>query len=350
MISILEVLNPKLKSENPQSTNILTMAKNIPKIADRPKERKPNKPLSFDFNFTSLTQSEQFKFVAGVLFMLVAAFMFISFFSHLFTGNTDQSEIDAALANAPKTKKTANPFGLYGAKLSHLLIFELFGWSAFLLIPILFVSGFKMSFKRELIPLERLTWQALFYMFWFSCFFGFFVFMLDAQATLSNVCGGIGYFINQSLYGVIGWASILVIMFVLVVFFVYYYGIDSVSKLSDKLNSQTVLQEADNDDEEEVLVEKDIANAKNIQRVRQDLQTTPIIEEELEDLTIDHVDNHDEENIRPYLPPVVSTPTNKGAKGEISLTIENAEDIPETIEEEDAPIILDEKDAVNESY
>ncbi|MEA5459944.1 DNA translocase FtsK 4TM domain-containing protein [Arcicella sp. LKC2W] len=325
------------------------MAKNIPKIADRPKERKPNKQLSFDFNFKSLTQNEQFKFVVGVLFMLVAAFMLISFFSHLFTGNADQSEIDAALAHTQKNKKTANPFGLYGAKLSHLLIFELFGWSAFLLIPILFVSGFKMSFKRELIPLENLTWQALFYTFWFSCFFGFFVFMLDAQATLSNVCGGIGYFINQSLYGVIGWASILVIMFVLIVFVVYYYGIDSVSKLSDKLNSQTVLQEAD-DEEEEVLVEKDIANAKNIQRVRQDLQAPPIIEEELEDLTIDHVDNHDEENIRPYLPPVVTTPTptTKSPKGEISLTIENVEDIPETIEEEETPIVLDEKDAVNE--
>jgi S-DNA-T family DNA segregation ATPase FtsK/SpoIIIE len=349
MISILEVLNPKLKSENPQSTNILTMAKNISKIADRPKERKPNKQLSFDFNFKNLTQNEQFKFIVGVLFMLVAAFMLISFFSHLFTGNTDQSEIDAALANAPKPKKTANPFGLYGAKLSHLLIFELFGWSAFLLIPILFVSGFKMSFKRELIPLENLTWQALFYMFWFSCFFGFFVFMLDAQATLSNVCGGIGYFINQSLYGVIGWASILVIMFVLIVFCVYYYGIDSVSKLSDKLSSSTVLQEADEEEEQEETVEKDIANAKNIQRVRQDFQAPPIVEEELEDLTIDHVDNHDEENIRPYLPPVVATPTTKSPKGEISLTIENADDIPETIEEEDeTPVVLDEKDTVNE--
>ena len=149
------------------------MAKNIPKNPDRPKERKPGKQFSFDFNIKNFSQSEQFKFVIGVLFMLVAIFLLISFLSHLFTGETDQSEVVNVV---PKDKKMANPFGLYGAKLAHLLIFELFGWAAFLLIPVIFVAGYKLSFKKELIALENLTWQSLFYIFWFSCFFGFFVF------------------------------------------------------------------------------------------------------------------------------------------------------------------------------
>jgi DNA segregation ATPase FtsK/SpoIIIE, S-DNA-T family len=239
------------------------MAKNIPKNPDRPKERKPDKQFSLDFNFKNFSQSEQFKFVVGVLFILVSAFLLFSFLSHLFTGEADQSEITNSIV---KVKKTANPFGLYGAKLAHFLIFELFGWSAFLLIPILFVAGYKLSFKKELLPLENITWQSLFYMFWFSCFCGFFVYMLDAQATLSNVCGGIGYFINQTLYGVIGWASILVIMFVLIVFFVYFYGIDSMGKLADKLNAN----ESDNyqeelEEEESALVNDDISKSKNIQ-------------------------------------------------------------------------------------
>ncbi|MES2517652.1 MAG: DNA translocase FtsK 4TM domain-containing protein [Bacteroidota bacterium] len=325
------------------------MAQNIPKNPDRPKERKQTKQLSFNFNFKSLSQNEQFKFVAGILFILVAVFLLFAFFSHLFTGDADQSEIDTLSGAISKTKKTANPFGLYGAKLAHFLIFELFGWSAFLLIPVLFVSGFKLAFKRELIELENLTWQSLFYMFWFSGFFGFFVYMLDAQASLSNVCGGIGYYINQTLYGVIGWASILVILFVLIVFFVYYYGIDSVSKLSEKLSNN----ESGNYDEETIPQEnienEVVTSSKNVSRVKPVVQ--PLAEEELEDLTIDREDNFDEENIRPYLPPVVTPtpPITKTSKGEVSLTIENAVDIPDIIEEDDdVPIVLSEKDAINE--
>ena len=322
------------------------MAKNIAKNPDRPKERKLDKQFSFDFNVKHFSQSDQFRFVVGSLFILVSIFLMFSFFSHLFTGEADQSELTNTVS---KIKKTANPFGLYGAKLAHFLIFELFGWAAFLLIPVLFVAGYKLSFKRELLALEDLTWQSLFYLFWFSCFFGFFVFMLDAEATLSNVCGGIGYFINQTLYGLIGWASILVILFVLIVFFVYYYGIDTMDKLTDQLNANQsrTYEEEEEEKEEVVVVKNDLSKSKNIQRVREDL---PVInEEELEDLTIDHTDNHDEENFRPYLPPVTSTPINKKVeKSEISLVIENIEDIPEHIEEEEEPVVLSESDAVNE--
>ena len=322
------------------------MAKNIAKNPDRPKERKLDKQFSFDFNINHFSQSDQFRFVIGSLFILVSIFLMFSFFSHLFTGEADQSELTNTVS---KVKKTANPFGLYGAKLAHFLIFELFGWAAFLLIPVLFVAGYKLSFKRELLALENLTWQSLFYLFWFSCFFGFFVFMLDAEATLSNVCGGIGYFINQTLYGLIGWASILVILFVLIVFFVYYYGIDTMDKLTDQLNSNQsrTYEEEEEEKEEVVVVKNDISKSKNVQRVREDL---PVInEEELEDLTIDHTDNYDEEIFRPYLPPITSTPINKKVeKSEISLVIENVEDIPEHIEEEEEPVVLSESDAVNE--
>lgn len=325
------------------------MAKNIPKNPDRPKERKQGKQFSLDFNFKNFSQSEQFKFIAGILFMFVAIFLFISFFSHLFTGEADQSEVTNT---AVKIKKTANPFGFYGAKLAHLLIFELFGWAAFLLIPVIFVSGYKLTFKKELMELENLTWQSLFYLFWFSCFFGFFVFMLDAEATLSNVCGGIGYFINQTLYSVIGWASILVIMFVLIIFFVYYYGIDSMGKLAGKLNTnESGTYEEEVQAEEKPVVENNHdSSSKNILRVPEVLKEVNENEEELEDLTIDHVDNFDEENFRPYLPPVITTPVNKKPeKGEISLVIENVDDIPERIEdEEEEPIVLSESDAVNE--
>jgi DNA segregation ATPase FtsK/SpoIIIE, S-DNA-T family len=103
------MFNQQSKLPNPKSRKSLLMATNIPKNPDRTRERKPNKQLSFNFNFKAFSQSEQFKFIVGILFMLITVFLFVAFLSHLFTGNADQSEI----ANLnPKDKKTANPFGL----------------------------------------------------------------------------------------------------------------------------------------------------------------------------------------------------------------------------------------------
>lgn len=339
------------------------MARNIPKNPDRPKERKSEPQLSFNFNnIKNLSQNEQFKFIAGILFMLVAVFMFFAFASHLFTGEADQSEVEVVPLTGDITKKhPQNPFGLYGAKLAHLLMFRLFGWASFLLIPILLGAGYKLAFKKEVFPLEKLTWQALFYMFWLSAFLGFFVFMLDAQNNWSSFCGGFGFYLNDYLYGIIGWASILVILFVLVVFVVYYYGVDSFNTLAERLSGPTTHDGHEesqmntpqtNIDEEES--SQNIANARNIQRVREDLQTTS--NDLQDDLVISREDNHDEENIRPYLPPVVTEtplrteprviekPAPKPVNEPLELIINEVKPL-EIIEEEEEVVKVDTTDA-----
>jgi S-DNA-T family DNA segregation ATPase FtsK/SpoIIIE len=337
------------------------MARNIPKNPDRPKERKSEPQLSFNFNnIKNLSQNEQFKFIAGILFMLVAVFMFFAFASHLFTGEADQSEVEVVPPTGDITKKhPQNPFGLYGAKLAHLLMFRLFGWASFLLIPILLGAGYKLAFKKEVFPLEKLTWQALFYMFWLSAFLGFFVFMLDAQNNWSSFCGGFGFYLNDYLYGIIGWASILVILFVLVVFVVYYYGVDSFNTLAERLSgpltddgdTQTNIPQTNIDEEEST---QNIANARNIQRVREDLQTTS--NDLQDDLVISREDNHDEENIRPYLPPIVTEtplrteprvvekPIPKPVNEPLELIINEVKSL-EIIEEEEEVIKVDTTDA-----
>lgn len=326
------------------------MARNIPKNPERTnKERKPSSQFSFDFNIKKFGQSSQFQFILGLLLMLLGVFMLFSFSSYLFTGKEDQSEVETLqIAGDAIKKKAQNPFGLYGAKLAHLLLFRLFGVSAFLIIPILIVSGFKFSFKRELIPLEKLTWQALFYMLWLSLFFGFFIYMLDAEENWSSLCGGIGYYLNEYMYDVIGWASILVIVFILTVFVVYYYEVDT-STLFVSPPDEIAGEEEESDKPED-----NIAEAKNIKRVRENLELLALDNED--DLDIHREDNSDEENIRPYLPPIVETAPpvvqnakSNAVKGPISLTIENVEDIPESIEEvEDEPLLLDVNEDAND--
>ena len=326
------------------------MARNIPKNPERTnKERKPSSQFSFDFNIKKFGQSSQFHFVLGLLLMLLGVFMLFSFTSYLFTGKEDQSEVETLqIAGDAIKKKAQNPFGLYGAKLAHLLLFRLFGVSAFLIIPILIVSGFKFSFKRELFPLEKLTWQALFYMLWLSLFFGFFIYMLDAEENWSSLCGGIGYYLNEYMYDIIGWASILVIIFILTVFVVYYYEVDT-STLFVSPPDERVGEEEEDDKPED-----NIAEAKNIKRVRENLELLALDNED--DLDIQREDNSDEENIRPYLPPIVEAAPpviqnakSNAVKGPVSLTIENVEDIPESIDEvEDEPILLDVNEDAND--
>ncbi|MEA5406005.1 DNA translocase FtsK [Arcicella sp. DC2W] len=317
------------------------MARNIPKNTEKTKERNPSQPISFDFNIKKILQSEQLHFVLGILFILLGIFMFFSFSSHLFTGDADQSEVEDELQSSiePLKKQPKNPFGLYGAKLAHLLLFRLFGWSAFLLVPILLIAGYKLSFKKEILPLEKLTWQSLFYMIWLSTFLGFFVFMLEAEEKWSNLCGGIGYFINEYLYGFIGWASFFVISFVLIVFVVYYYKVDTSSFATNETEEDVALATPESETAEE-----NIAEAKNIKRVRANFETILAEEEPEEELAIDREDNFDEANIRPFLPPIVETPSaksNNSNKGAVALTIENSDDIPEVIEdfEDDAPML-----------
>lgn len=235
------------------------MAKNIIRNTDRSKEQKPSSLSSLfntkiDFNYNNLAQNERFQFVIGVLLMLFALFMFIAFASHLFTGNADQSEVATDITSLEETsKKTKNFFGVFGAKLADFLMFRLFGWAAFLLVPVSFITGFKVSFKKELFPLEDLTWQVIFYLFWISSFLGFFVFMFDSFSSLGSVCGGIGYYLNEFLYKIIGWASILIIIFAFLTFVVSYYKIDLVEYFTGSMNVKDY--EGTEELEEEPLVE-----------------------------------------------------------------------------------------------
>ncbi len=330
------------------------MAKNIPRNPEVRKERQASS-RQLNFDFAKLSSSERLRFVLGGLFILISIFLFFSFLSHIFTGKADQSEIltDAAIEEAGK--KTKNFLGVFGAKVSDLFMLRLFGWSSFLLVPVSFVAGYKLLFKKELLPLNDITWQAVFYLFWLSSFFGFFVLMFNTADSMSSFCGGIGYFINDYLYQRVGWFSIFIILFALGIFVVYFYGINSIDALLERLNWG-------NPDQYEEELE-----TENMSRVREDLanvsanfkpkpSTTSMNEDDddliLDDIKIDYEDNPDEANIRPILPPVISTPTissKNNDKKEVSLIIENVDDVPESIEdEEEEELVLSENDSVNE--
>ncbi|MDR6194384.1 DNA translocase FtsK [Siphonobacter sp. SORGH_AS_0500] len=182
------------------------------------------------------------RLVVGGLTILLSVLLFLAFFSYLISGEADQSVVGSAFKTSihESGQKVQNWLGLTGAVVAHFFVFQWFGIASFLIIPVLLVAGIKMTFAREIFPLKRLTYQAIFYTLWVSSVLGFVVLYSNSQANLSTLSGGIGLLINQLLYNLIGWGSIAVIAASLFVFVIYFYRVDSLEHVAEKVEGMKV--------------------------------------------------------------------------------------------------------------
>ncbi len=216
----------------------------------------------------------RFQLIIAAFLFLIGTLLLVSFGSSFFVGVSDQSEVERGVVDTIKGSDIPikNFAGLLGAKIAHFFLFKTFGWSTFLLIPLFYLSALKVGFKKEIYSLERLSWQVLFYILWISLLAGFFVFSLDLPHSIG---GGVGYFVNEKLYQLLGYLSIFVIGFGGFIFLVLFY------QLNPK-QAKVVTPEVDEEEEveeESLFIDED----------------GPAI----------HVDNDDIEEFRPIVPPVV---------------------------------------------
>ena len=162
--------------------------------------------------------------IAGFLF-IVGALLLISFVSSLFTGISDQSEVELGPLDVIEGSDIPvdNWAGLFGAKVAHFFLFKTFGISSFLLIPLFFLSAIRLAFKKEIVSIRDFTWQVLFYVVWGSVLIGFFVYQFDLPHSLG---GGFGYFLNEKLQQLVGYLSVFVIVFLGAVFTVIFYQLN----------------------------------------------------------------------------------------------------------------------------
>ena len=237
--------------------------------------------------------------IAAFLF-LIGTLLLVSFGSSFFVGVSDQSEVERGVVDTIKGSDIPikNLAGLLGAKIAHFFLFKTFGWSTLLLIPLFYLSALKVGFKKEIYSLERLSWQVLFYILWFSLLAGFFVFSLDLPHSIG---GGVGYFVNEKLYQLLGYLSIFVIGFGGFIFLVLFY------QLNPKKAVVAAPVTAEEEEEEESL----------------------FIDEDGPSV---HVDNDDLQEFRPIVPPVVE---------EVVPEIEAPVEVPEEVVTE--PIAAEEK-------
>lgn len=214
----------------------------------------------------------RFQLIVAAFLFLIGTLLLISFGSSFFVGVSDQSEVERGVVDTIQGSDIPikNLAGLLGAKIAHFFLFKTFGWSTLLLIPLFYLSALKVGFKKEIYSLERISWQVLFYILWFSLLAGFFVFSLDLPHSIG---GGVGYFINEKLYQLLGYLSIFVIGFGGFIFLVLFY------QLNPKKASVAALVKVEDEVDESLFMDED----------------GPAV----------HVDNDDLEKFRPIVPPVV---------------------------------------------
>ena len=206
-----------------------------------------------------LPKDYQLSLVFGVILILLSVFLLISFFSYLFTGSADQDVVQESISSVLEKgqKKATNYLGLLGANISHWFIFIWFGIAAYLVIPILFFSGFRLVFKEDLfkINLNRFTIGSVFYLFFISIFLGYFVYVFEFKSYLLS--GNIGYSTNEFLFKLLGFGSIFVILFVLFIWMVIFHRFTKIDDFvfskyfSRKTKSKSVFDRKFVEDEEE---------------------------------------------------------------------------------------------------
>lgn len=171
----------------------------------------------------------------GWVLVFLSLYMMGAFVWYLFTGAADQSVVDSAFSTRMRVSagETKNVMGFFGLVLSHFFIFRWFGVAALGFPFLLFLIGYKIARKRELLPLQRTTQVTLAYIFWISIFFGFLVLQTGSAQHFSFLCGGIGYEINALLDHYIGWGGLFVILGVLGGILVYFHDISSFDEFAD---------------------------------------------------------------------------------------------------------------------
>jgi S-DNA-T family DNA segregation ATPase FtsK/SpoIIIE len=240
----------------------------------------------------------RFQLIIAAFLFLIGTLLLASFGSSFFVGVSDQSEVERGVVETIRGSDIPikNIAGLLGAKIAHFFLFKTFGWSTLLLIPLFYLSALKVGFKKEIYSLERLSWQVLFYILWISLLSGFFVFSLDLPHSIG---GGVGYFVNEKLYQLLGYLSIFVIGFGGFIFLVLFYQLNPKKSV---MAAPIAAEEEEEEEEESLFIDED----------------GPAI----------HVDNDDIEEFRPIVPPVVEEVV---AVEEESVEVETA---PEPVEEE----------------
>ena len=198
--------------------------------------KKQNQSSSKSFNFKlDFLNDRKLHLAVGFFLLLTAFFLFVSFISYLSTGKADQSVVEAFLHTNIKDsgQEVQNWFGSIGAITAHFFIFLWFGLSALLIPPFLFLVGHRIIWRKRIISLTKAFSFSLFYLLWLSIFIGYFMLSSDEVSEWGFLSGGTGFELAIILDGLMGWGSLLFLIFLFLVFNMYFFDITQIPVVDD---------------------------------------------------------------------------------------------------------------------
>lgn len=230
------------------------MAKNT--FKNKTKERKQIKLPSLSIGFLS---DRRFHLSLGFLTLISSLFLLTAFISYLFTGKADQSLMGHVTEVGLKTSglEAENWLGLFGAYTAHYFIYQFFGIASFLIPPFLFLIGYKIVFDREILPISKSLWFTLFFLLWISIFIGYFMINSERINIWGFLGGGTGFELAILLDSLMGWGTLLLLIFALGVFSIYFFNITQMVGLNGDSSLDSRLDQMDEEEDLEETNEKD---------------------------------------------------------------------------------------------
>ncbi|MGI4835562.1 MAG: DNA translocase FtsK 4TM domain-containing protein, partial [Janthinobacterium lividum] len=224
-------------------------------------------PPAFVGQVGEVLRDRRFHLLIGFGLLLGSLYLTIAFTSFLLSGRADQSVV-AALGTIPVREagaETGNWLGLLGAWLAEKIIYRGFGVAAYALIPLVFFLGYKIVFRRAGGSVSYALALTLFTILWASTLLGYVVVQLGLPGTgtslpdpaqahrLDWLSGGAGYELASWLCSLLGWGTVLLLAFGLIMFVVFFFNVTS---LNLGFGSRG---EGEDDDEDDDLAEADAA-------------------------------------------------------------------------------------------
>jgi DNA segregation ATPase FtsK/SpoIIIE, S-DNA-T family len=240
------------------------MAKNTYK-SNTFKEPKKEKTSKWKFGFV---KDKRFQLTIGFFLIISSLYILVSLVSYLFTGKADQSVVESINQTGiiQSGREAENWLGLYGAYVSHYFVFRWFGLASFFIPPLLFLLGYKVVFKKEFISVASTFTFCLFFTIWLSVLLGYTVYHTDGVSEWGFLSGGFGYQLSIVLEGLIGWGTLLLLIFSFLVFIIYFFDVTTLIGFQDKIkdgvqdiekNIENTVAEIKSDDFDDDLFEDD---------------------------------------------------------------------------------------------
>lgn len=289
------------------------------------------------------------KLAAGFFLIFASVYMFFALLSYMFTGQADFSEVGnhqsmTSIFETLREKEISNWLGLYGAILSHLFVFRWFGISSFLIPPLLFLLGFKLVFKKEIVRISSYAIFAFFSIVWLCLMLGYMVEINQGGHAWQILGGGFGLLLAQLSYGMFGWGTFLILILTLFIFIIFYFNVTSIPAFQYRnpkpMGSDAIIPDEEPllsgyTDDEDQWVDKDKLEKKAEAPVEEAAPEEALVEEPVANATVNlHVE-----------PPVVQK--KEASKAEPEFTIEErletdqiAEDLVEAHGEYDPTLEL----------